>query len=199
MLHSSGGSLRMRSTMCTLRCARVPCNCQTSLGWHGRSAGGPVRSWRTRHIASRVSHTRFLMSRSVIVWCGRCSYHHSARQYYHYGATSWASPALPPSAETRPLSSASDSIATPKRYSISRSPLRFGGWELQLSASHCSQSNSVCCMHAGTCATAVCLLRSILGNRGHVTTSDSSVQQLEMLLAVSYLASWPRLKLPYLR
>jgi hypothetical protein len=41
-------------------------------------------------------------------------------------------------------------------------------------------------MHAGTCATALCLLRSILGNRGHVTTSDSSVQQqLEMH---SYLA-----------
>jgi hypothetical protein len=26
----------------------------------------------------------------------------------------------------------------------------------------------------------LCLLRSILGNRGHVTTSDSSAQQLEM-------------------
>jgi hypothetical protein len=65
--------VRMRWTMCTLRCARVQCNCQTSLGWHGRSAGGAVRWWRTRHIASRVSRPRFLDVLKRNCWCGRCS------------------------------------------------------------------------------------------------------------------------------
>jgi hypothetical protein len=102
-------------------------------------------------------------------------------------ATSWAESVFPPASSQSALSR--DTVTSNVSASFlcerldchagalfhSHSSRRLGVAGL---ASHGSQSNSVCCMHAGTCATAVSslLMRSILGNRsGHVTTSDSSV------------------------
>jgi hypothetical protein len=67
----------------------------------------------------------------------------------------------------------------PLRCGISRTRSRLGGWELQLPpATAPNQTAYAACTPAFV--RRLCLLRSILGNRGHVTTSDSSTQQLEM-------------------
>lgn len=102
-------------------------------------------------------------------------------------ATSWAVSVLAPSmsAETRSTPSASFLCERLDCHAgaLFRSPSsrRLGVAGL---ASHGSQSNSGGCMRAGTCATAVSslLMRSILGDRGHVTTSDSSVHAASALL-----------------
>jgi hypothetical protein len=128
-------------------------------------------------------------------WCGRYSYHHSARQYYHYGATSWAvcrcslRPVNQQRHQTLTLRcrrrfSASDSIATPKRY-FARSYSRIA---FVSAAGSCRSRQPLLVLlpikqrmlHAHRhlcdgCVQSSLLMRSILGNRGHVTTSDSSV------------------------
>lgn len=100
-------------------------------------------------VSYRLAHTSRCLA-ALIAVCGRCSYHHSARQYYHYGARrhgQWCRCCLRlvdrcqqrhvDLERCRRLFPASDPIATAGALFRSRNHLQgrssLGGWELQVS------------------------------------------------------------------
>jgi hypothetical protein len=163
-----------------LACARVRCNgasVQTVRLYAGRSASSPVHSGEQGTSLLECLTSAFWTSLGVIV-CGRLLLSSLCTTILSLCRDVMGNPRAPPPAETRPLFPASDSIATPARY-FTHSHARLGGWELQLPPATAS-NQTACAACTPAFVRRLCLLRSILGNRGHVTTSDSSTQQLEM-------------------
>lgn len=158
----------MRSMMCALRAhvysatVRLP-NVSTASSW--RIRWWPCACWRTRH-------HRFYGVSPVPSGCleaQSCLWTLLLSSLCTTILSLWRDvmghPRAPPSAETRPLVLCErlDCYAG----AVFRSRWTLGGWEVQLPrATHPNQTAYAACTPAFV--RRLCLLRSILGNRGHV-------------------------------